>query len=58
MKECAYFCDLCVVEYDLRLAIARYWNEQDEEWHACKKHLALVKEAKLDYEEFPTPGNI
>ena len=59
MRHYACFCDLCADDGELCLAVARYWNDEGEEWHACKKHLTIVKELGLDYEEeFSTPGDI
>ena len=47
-------CDLCLGEGYHVIAVARYWNDEGEEWHACKKHLVLVKELGLGYECFST----
>ncbi len=50
VKKYVEFCDLCLTDGIERFAIARYWNEDDEEWHACRIHLKSVKEIGLDYE--------
>lgn len=58
MKTRACFCDLCAGDSKVRLAAARYWNDEGEKWHCCYTHLQSVKEAGLEYEEFPTKGNV
>jgi hypothetical protein len=58
MRQSACFCDLCLGENRHRLAVARYWNEDGEEWHVCRGHLVFVEELGLDYEEFPELGDV
>jgi hypothetical protein len=58
MKSQAYFCDLCAGDGDLKLAVARYWNDRGEEWHCCRRHLSDVKQAGLEFEVFPEDGNV
>lgn len=58
MKTKAYFCDLCAGDGELNLAVARYWNDEGQEWHCCKKHFGQIREAGLKYERFPEEGNV
>lgn len=58
MRAHATFCDLCVGEGEPRLATARYWNDEGQEWHCCAKHLKQIKGFELEYEEFDEPGNM
>lgn len=58
MKTKAYFCDLCAGDGDIKLAIARYWNDEGKEWHCCHSHLRSVKASGLRYEKFDEEGNI
>ncbi len=58
MKTKAYFCNLCAGDGNLNLAVARYWNDEGEEWHCCHKHLQTVKAAGLKSEDFPEKGNV
>lgn len=43
-------CDLCLGDGKRVLAVAVYWNSEDEEWHACSKHLKDVRAVGLRYE--------
>ena len=57
MKAHAAFCDLCFGEGRIRLAVAKYWNEDNDEWHTCAAHLKDVQRVGLDYEKFDTLGD-
>ena len=58
MRISVCICDLCSGdEARVRFAIARYWNNEGRELHACRRHLADVKRAGLDYEMFTELGD-
>ena len=42
-------CDMCDADGEQTLAVAIYWNEDDEAWHVCDEHLENVRAAKLCY---------
>jgi len=58
MLEKACFCDLCVGDGVVRLAEARYWNNEGEEYHCCAEHLKDVQTIGLEYEELDGPGDV
>lgn len=45
-----HLCDMCLADGNSTVAVARYWNCLDEEYHACAKHLRFVTELGLEYE--------
>lgn len=56
VKEYVLWCDLCLGDGEKRAAVARYWNEDEEEWHCCARHLKLVKSIDLEYEMLSEDG--
>ena len=57
MLERAYFCDLCADYGVVRLAEARYWNNEGEH-HCCAEHLKDVQATGLEYEELEELGGL
>jgi len=49
-KDWVTLCDICLADGINRLADARYWNDEGDEWDCCHKHLKDVKAAGLPYE--------
>ena len=49
MKVISYVCDICHIDGEKRKAVAVYFPE-GEEMHVCKRHLELVKQAKVSWE--------
>lgn len=58
MRMGAYFCDLCAGDGEVKLAVARYWNDEGQEWHCCAKHLRQIEASGLRTERFSERGDI
>ena len=49
MKKEIEYCDLCDMDGEEEIAIARYTADDDEEYAVCEKHLKQVKELKMPF---------
>jgi len=55
MEIMARICDICWPSV-ATLAVAVYWNDEDEEFHCCAEHLVAVMETGLAYELIESVG--
>ena len=52
MKVIMILCDICYGEDEVVKAHSKYWNDRQDMYSCCKKHLRAVKRLDLPHEEY------